>query len=140
MEELLNGATGTLYFLPVHLCSEDLAAQAQVARLLAPFEEIIATSTLCDTKEWRQGSTGHVSAIRSGDEMLVLLADYEHLGKTTVEARIPVERPVDAVELFTGKRTRLAPGANLLRVTIEGGYRSRPFYIGNRWRERVARR
>lgn len=137
MELMLNGASGTLYYTPVHLCSEDLAAQALVARLLAPFEEIVAASTLCLTEGWLQGGTGRVSAIRSGDEMLVLVADYRHLGRATVEVKIPVQGAMEAVDLFTGKRTRLVPGANTLKVSIEGGYRSRPFYVGHRWDQRT---
>ncbi len=137
LEEFCNGATGTAYYTPTHLSTEDLAAQALVTRLLAPVEDIIAGATLCDTARWIEGGRGHVSAIRHGPEQLVLVADYARLGPSEVAVRIPVDEPVSAVDLFTGKATALSPAENRLTVRIEGAYRSRPFYVGRDWERRM---
>ena len=78
METFFNGATGTLYYTPKNLSPGDLLAQAHATQVVAPVEDIVHDSELAEGVVARDGE-GHISAIRSGDEMLVLVADFEHL-------------------------------------------------------------
>ncbi len=136
LELLFNGALGSAYYTPWFLSPGDLLAQAQAAWVAAPVEDIIAHSTLVEDVTCQTGG-GHVSAIASGDEMLVLVAEYGHLGPADVTVRVPVEGPVAVIDLFTRRQVAtLAPGEDTLTVHIEGAYRSRPFYVGRRWDER----
>jgi len=136
METLFNGGSGTLYYTPINLSPGDLLAQAQIATIAAPVEDILADSVLL---EGLHSDDAHVSGVRRGEELLVLVADYRHLGETTVHARVPVERPADVIDLFTGEKVALlSPAANELTVTISGAYRSRGFYVGGDWERRGA--
>ncbi len=135
LETLFNGASGTLYYTPINLSPGDLLAQAQVATIAAPVEDILAESQLL---EGLTSDDAHVSGVRRGDEMLVLVADYRHVGETTVHVRVPVAEPMQVVDLFTGEVVgSIGPDDNELAVTISGAYRSRPFYIGTDWQRRA---
>ncbi len=138
MELFCNGAIGAAYYTPWNLSPGDLLAQSQAVRIMAPVEDLLANCTLCDTQGWISGDTGSVSAVQSGDERLVLVADYHHLGDTAVTVKLPVTKPVAVVDLMTGEKVaQLTPERNELRVKITGAYRSRPLYVGNDWARRA---
>lgn len=133
---LFNGALGCAYYTPSYLTPGDLLAQAQAVWVAAPVEEIIANATLvndavCETEG------GHVWAIRAGEELLVLVGEFAHLGPREVTVRLPVNQSAQIVDLFTRAPIgTLAPEDNALSVRIEGAYRTRAFYVGRRWDER----
>ena len=133
LEALFNGCSGQVYYTPWFLSPGDLQAQACAAIVVAPVEDIVARAEIvadaqCVTED------GHVSAIRSGDEILVLIADYAHMGSAEVAVRVPVAAGVQVVDLLTREAVgRLTPDAPTITARIEGAYRSRPFYVGNRW-------
>jgi len=133
LELLFNGALGSVYYTPSYLSPGDLLAQAQAVWVAAPVEDIIAESTLvegatCETEG------GHVSAISSGDEMLVLVGEFVHLGPRELTARLPVGESAQVVDLFTRVPIgTISPEDNQLTVRIEGAYRTRAFYVGRGW-------
>ena len=138
METFFNGGIGSAYYTPWNLSPGDLLAQAQAARVVGPVEDIIADSTLVEDVVCEAGA-GHISAVRSGEEMLLLVGEFEHLGDVDIAVRVPVDRPADAIDLFTGKQVAaLTPKDNRLTVTVSGAYRTRPFYIGSQWARRAA--
>ncbi len=136
LEALFSGAIGSAYYTPWFLSPGDLLSQANAARVCAPVEDIIARSEIvegavCETEG------GHVSAIRSADEMLVLLAEFEHMGPAQVTARLPVAESAEVVDLLTREVIgTISPEDNAITARIEGAYRTRPFYVGRRWAER----
>lgn len=137
MQLFCNGAMGAAYYTPWNLCTGDLLAQAQAVRIMLPVQDMLTKSELCDTKNWVQGEVGSASAVRAGDEMLALVADYRHLGDQEVTVRVPVEGPAEVVDLMTRQVVgKLTPERSELTVKITGAYRSRPLYIGTRWAER----
>ncbi len=136
MEALFNGAIGQVYYTPGYLSPGDLMAQAHAAIVAAPVEQIIANGAIVEGTECLTEG-GHVSAIRSGDETLVLIADYTRMGPAEVTARLPVDAPADVVDLLTREVVgTVSPDANTITAQIEGAYRSRAFYVGTRWDER----
>jgi hypothetical protein len=136
MEQFGNGALGTVYYIPLFMCPGDLNSQALAARLMAPLEDLLAHSTLCDTTGWLAGDQGQVSAVSRGEEQLVVVADYSQLGPSEVTVRVPLKAPATAVDLLSGRETKLTPDRNELTVRVEGAYRSRPIYVGNDWERR----
>ncbi|MGM0493129.1 MAG: discoidin domain-containing protein [Armatimonadota bacterium] len=136
MEALFNGCSGQVYYTPWFLSPGDLQSQAHAAIIVAPVEDIISRAEIVEDVAVMT-DTGHVSAIRSSGEMLVLAAEYEQMGPAEVTARVPVDGEVEVVDLLTREVIgRLSPEADTITARIEGAYRSRPFYVGTRWDER----
>ena len=139
MELFCNGGIGAAYYTPWNLSPGDLLAQSQAVRIMAPVADILAQSALCDTKGWVSGDLGSVSAVQSGEERIVLVSDYRHLGDSEVVVKLPVTKPAEVVDLVTGRRTaEVTPERSELRVRVSGAYRSRPFYVGHDWGRRSA--
>lgn len=109
---------------------------AHAAIVAAPVEDIIANATSVEDAQCL-AEGGHVSAVRSGDETLVLIADYTRMGPAEVTVRLPVDAPAQVVDLLTREVVgTVEPGAATITTRIEGAYRSRAFYVGDHWEAR----
>ncbi|MBT7304057.1 MAG: discoidin domain-containing protein [Victivallales bacterium] len=138
MEAMFNGAIGQVYYTPWYLSPGDLLSQAHAAIVTEPVEDIIVNAEIVEGTECLTDG-GHISAIHADGEMLALVSEYNHTGPAEVTVRFPSEATAQVVDLLTRKVVKdVVPGSNTLTVHIQGGYRSRPFYIGKNWSRRAA--
>jgi hypothetical protein len=81
--------------------AELMAAYARVIRNIVPVEDIIISGKLLE--DARIKSPGRISGVVSGDEMLVLAADYLRTGPTELDIKLPVKSMCTVTDLDTGE-------------------------------------
>jgi hypothetical protein len=101
LECFANGARGMNFWSNRLLDAELMAAYARVLRDIAPVEDIIISGELLKGAEIQ--SPGRISGIVSGDEMLVLVADYLRTGPTELSIKLPVKSKYMVTDLDTGE-------------------------------------
>jgi len=99
LESFLNGACGiTFYKYSTFDTPLDFYCMSKALALLRPYEEFILKSDLAEVS--LSNCDLSVSALRSGNEMLILVANYTG-AKPETELTLPVESKV--TDLVTGK-------------------------------------
>ncbi len=101
LECFANGARGMNFWSNRVLDAELMAAYARVIRDIAPVEDIIISGELLEGAEIQ--SPGRISGVVSGDEMLVLVADYQGTGTTELRIKLPVKSKCIVTDLDTGQ-------------------------------------
>ena len=76
-----------------------MAAYARVIRNIAPVEDLIISGKLLEGAGVK--SPGRISGVVSGDEMLVLVADYLRAGPTELDIKLPVKSRCVVTDLDT---------------------------------------
>ena len=102
LECFANGARGVNFWSNRVWDAELMAAYARVIRNIVPVEDLIISGKLLEGAEIR--GTGRISGVVSGDEMLVLAADYVGAGPTELNIRLPVKNRCTATDLDTGEK------------------------------------
>lgn len=119
LEAYLNGAKG-IWFWSNRLWDSDLMiAYNKVVHALAPVEGILDQGELSDTNVVGKG---RVSAIRHGEQTLMLVADY--LGDTEgdVQIQLKLKEPSRIVDLLNRETIReiSETGPHILRIPLKG--------------------
>ncbi len=125
LECFANGARGMQFWSGRVWDSELLAAYARVIRNVAPVEDLLVEGELLEGAQV-QGA-GRLSGVVSGDEMVILVADY--LGETdgTVIVTLPVEGAMTATDLDNGETLQVVADGTL-RVPL-GDERARLLHL-----------
>ena len=112
LECFANGARGMNFWSGRLWDAELLVAYARVVRNVAAVEGVIISGELLEGAEVE--APARVSGIVSGDEMVVLVADYLRPAPTEVSVKLPVQKACVAVDLDTGETVgEIAPGQAL---------------------------
>jgi hypothetical protein len=114
LECFANGARGVNFWSNKIWDAELMAAYARVIRSIAPVEGLIISGKLLDGAEIE--SPGRISGVVSGNEMLVLAADYLGAGPTELDIKLTVKSTCIVTDLDT--REKLGHVSNGRPLTI----------------------
>lgn len=117
LECFANGARGVQFWSGRLWDSELLAAYADVIRALQPVEDLLMEADLLEGAQV-QGA-GRISGVTSGDEMVILVADYRREAGGAVTVKLPVDAAMTATDLETGETLAVAADGTI-RVPLEG--------------------
>lgn len=99
LECFANGARGVNFWNNRVWDTELMAAYARVIRDIAPVEHLLISGKLLEGAEVK--SPGRISGVVSGDEILVLVADYLRAGPTELDIKLPVKSRCVVTDLDT---------------------------------------
>ncbi len=99
LECFANGARGVNFWSNRVWDTELMAAYARVLRDIAPVEDIVISGKLLEGAEIE--SPGRISGVVSGDEMMVLVADYLRVSPTELDIKLPVKSKCIVTDLDT---------------------------------------
>jgi hypothetical protein len=102
LECFANGARGVNFWSNKIWDAELMAAYARVIRNIAQVEDLIISGKLLEGAEIE--SPGRISGVASGNEMLVLAADYLGTGPTELDIRLPVKSRCVVTDLDTREK------------------------------------
>lgn len=111
LECFANGSRGMQFWSGRIWDAELLAAYARVIRSLQPVENLLMEADLIEGAEV-QGA-GRISGVTSGEEMVILVADYLDEAGGAVTVRLPVNAAMTATDLDTGETLRVAADGTL---------------------------
>jgi len=102
LECFANGARGMNFWNDRVWDAELMAAYARVIRNVARVEDLIISGRLLEGAEIE--TPGRISGVVSGNEMLVLVADYLRAGPTKLDIRLPVKSKCSVTDLDTREK------------------------------------
>ncbi len=117
LECFANGSRGMQFWSGRVWDSELLAAYARAIRNVAPVEDVLMDGELLEGAQV-QGA-GRISGVVSGDEMVILVADYLGESDGTVTVVLPVQGAMTATDLDTGETLPVAADGTLT-VPLDG--------------------
>ncbi len=125
LECFCNGSRGMNFWSNRVWDAENMAAYSRAIRNLVPVEDILLAGELLEGAQLQ--TPGRISGVVSGDEMVVLVADYLREADGSVTVTLPVDGAMTATDLDTGEELRI--GANgELTVPLED-VRARVFHV-----------
>lgn len=130
LETLASGARGFGFWGVCPLDAADMAAVADIVRMILPVENILSTGLPIPPANLRDLSrSACVKGIESKDGAVVLVSEYSTAVRTAlVEYRVSVETEV--LDLATGQKVAaIAPDRPTFRVGLDKN-RARLFFIG----------
>lgn len=111
LECFANGSRGIQFWSGRLWDSELLAAYADAVRALGPVEDLLMEADLLEGAQV-QGA-GRVSGVTTGDEMVILVADYLEEAGGTVTVKLPVNAAMTATDLETGETLQVGADGTL---------------------------
>jgi hypothetical protein len=99
LECFANGARGVNFWSNRVWDAELMAAYARVIRDIEPVEDLIISGKLLEGAEVK--NPGRISGVVSGNEMLILVADYLRAGPTELNIKLPVKSRCIVTDLDT---------------------------------------
>ena len=112
LEALLNGACGITYFQYSHFDTPlDFYYHARALSEIAPYEDLIMDGEILTALEGSNKALTY-SAIKKGNEMLLLIGNYTKNAEGMTEVRLPFDNVIEIKDLRDGG-TRITPGNNL---------------------------
>jgi len=118
LECFANGARGINYWSGRVWDTEMMLAYSDVIRAVGQVEDLIIAGELLEGAEVT--GTGRVRGVVDGDEMMVLVSDYERAGNGEVVVTLPVKRASTAVDLETGAEIGTVKPGEAFTVSLEG--------------------
>ena len=121
LESYCNGARGVLFWSDRHWDAEYLIAYSNAIRAITPVEDIIMDGELIGDVAQVE-SPGHLSGMRHGDKMVLLVSDYQRAGDGTLELKLQLNVASQIRDLRTGStlEKNIAAGRQTIRVPLNG--------------------
>jgi hypothetical protein len=121
LESYCNGARGVYFWSRNCWDGENLLAYSNAIRAITPAEDIVMDGQLIND-EASVESPGHLSGMKKGNSMVLLISDYEKQSSGTLTLHLNISIPSKMIDLQNGKviEQKLHAGKNTVEINLAG--------------------
>jgi len=121
LESYCNGARGVYFWSRNCWDGENLLAYSNAIRAITPVENIIMDGQLI-ADEASVESPGHLSGMKNGNSMVLLISDYEKKSFGTLTLHLKLSAPSQVCDLQSGETlvSKVDAGSQMVSIPLQG--------------------